>query len=508
MPLRTPDYSFDPDALRRRDHAAHAAPPAELAAQPDRQGVLARRARARSPSSRVEHDLARRHRRGLRAPRVRRRARPARDAARDARPHGHDLVGRQDVLVHRWKVGWAVRAPRARRRGADREAVPHLRERRAVPVRDRGRARPRRRLLRRVPSPSLREKRDRLCAGLGRRRLRRRSRRPAPTSSPPTSARSARPTTARVLPRAAASAAASSRSRASCSTTTRSAGAPLVRFACCKRLDVLDDAVARLKALWPTDEGRRHPARHRVGGPAGELRAPRAADRRRPRPAAPASSCCTEMYSTGFSMDDRAHRRAGRRPEHAVPRRAGARARRLGVRVGARCAAAATRGRPTGSCSPAPDGALAPLRQDPSVHLRRRARALRRGRRRSSPSTSKACACSFFVCYDLRFADEFWALAPDDRLLRRRRELARGRGARTGARCCARARSRTRRTSSASTASATAAARVRGRLDDRRPVRRGARDRGATPRRSSRATSIPPTVEKVRAEFPFLHDRR
>ncbi len=39
------------------------------------------------------------------------------------------------------------------------------------------------------------------------------------------------------------------RSRASCSTTTRSTGAPLVRFAFCKRPEVLDEAVARLKAL-------------------------------------------------------------------------------------------------------------------------------------------------------------------------------------------------------------------------------------------------------------------
>ena len=40
-----PDYSFDPDALARRDHAAHAAHPAQLAAQPHRQGASPRRAR-------------------------------------------------------------------------------------------------------------------------------------------------------------------------------------------------------------------------------------------------------------------------------------------------------------------------------------------------------------------------------------------------------------------------------------------------------------------------------
>ena len=34
--------------------------------------------------------------------------------------------------------------------------------------------------------------------------------------------------------------------------------------------------------------------------------------------------------------------------------------------------------------------------------------------------------CSLFVCYDLRFADEFWQLARDDRLLRRAGQLAGG----------------------------------------------------------------------------------
>ena len=38
-----PTTSFDPDELARADHAAHAAAAAQLAAQPDRQGVHARR---------------------------------------------------------------------------------------------------------------------------------------------------------------------------------------------------------------------------------------------------------------------------------------------------------------------------------------------------------------------------------------------------------------------------------------------------------------------------------
>ncbi len=40
--LRPPDYAFDPAELRGRDHAPHEADPAQLAAQPDRQGVHAR----------------------------------------------------------------------------------------------------------------------------------------------------------------------------------------------------------------------------------------------------------------------------------------------------------------------------------------------------------------------------------------------------------------------------------------------------------------------------------
>ncbi len=58
------------------------------------------------------------------------------------------------------------------------------------------------------------------------------------------------------------------------------------------------------------------------------------------------------------------------------------------------------------------------------------------------------------VCYDLRFADCFWAVRGAHRSVRRRRELAGRRGVITGALYCARGRSRTRPTCSASTASA------------------------------------------------------
>ena len=97
----------------------------------------------------------RRHRRGLRAPRVRRRrARADGDAARHGRAHAHDLVRRQDVQHHRLEDRLDVRARAAGRRRADRQAVPHLRQRRTVPAGDRGRARPARRVLRRRSRPT------------------------------------------------------------------------------------------------------------------------------------------------------------------------------------------------------------------------------------------------------------------------------------------------------------------------------------------------------------------
>ena len=164
----------------------------------------------------------------------------------------------------------------------------------------------------------------------------------------------------------------------------------------------------------------------------------------------------TEMFSTGFSMDDRAHRRAGRRPERAVPRRAGARARRVGVRLGARARSRATT-RPSNRLVLAgPDGAL---------HRYARSTRSRYGGEHEHYAAGdelvtvdvEGVRVSLFVCYDLRFADEFWALAPRHRLLRRRRELAGGAPRPLAHAAAARGRSRTRPTSSASTASGAAA---------------------------------------------------
>ena len=71
-----------------------------------------------------------------------------------------------------WKVGWVCAPPGAGGRGQDREAVPHLRQQRPVPVRDRGRPAAARRVLHRVPRRDARQARPAL-RGSGRRRLRR-----------------------------------------------------------------------------------------------------------------------------------------------------------------------------------------------------------------------------------------------------------------------------------------------------------------------------------------------
>ena len=207
------------DALERAITPDTRVPAPQLAAQPDRQGVLGRGARADRAAVRRARPH-RDHRRGLRAPGLRRAARPARHPAGDARPHGHDLVGRQDVLVHGLEDRLALRAARPRRRGPDGQAVPHLRERRAVPVRRRRRARP-----------------PRLGVPAGRRRARREAR-PAVAPASPTPGspccpsagtyfvtvdiRSARrDRRARVLPVAPRAVRRGRPSRASCSTTTR-----------------------------------------------------------------------------------------------------------------------------------------------------------------------------------------------------------------------------------------------------------------------------------------------
>ena len=55
--LRPPDFRPDLDELRRRDHPAHPADPAQLTAQPDRHGVHAAPSSTAIADLAVEHDL-------------------------------------------------------------------------------------------------------------------------------------------------------------------------------------------------------------------------------------------------------------------------------------------------------------------------------------------------------------------------------------------------------------------------------------------------------------------
>ena len=130
-------------------HRSHPAGAPQHAAQPHREGLQHRRAGGRRAALRRARP-DRRHRRGLRAPRLRRSAPAARLLPGHGRAHPDDLVRGQDVLVHRLEDRVGVRPRGARVRGPHHQAVPHLRQRGAVPAGRGPRPRVARRLLRRA----------------------------------------------------------------------------------------------------------------------------------------------------------------------------------------------------------------------------------------------------------------------------------------------------------------------------------------------------------------------
>ena len=138
IPLTPPDWRVERGAATA--HGQDARPAAQLAAQPHRPRARPRRARAAGrglPPARPD----RRHRRGLRAPRLRRRrAHPARHAAGDVRAHADGVVDGQDVLGHRLEDRLGERPGRAGGGRPRRQAVPDLRRRHAAAARRRGRA--------------------------------------------------------------------------------------------------------------------------------------------------------------------------------------------------------------------------------------------------------------------------------------------------------------------------------------------------------------------------------
>ena len=124
---------------------------------------------------------------------------------------------------------------------------------------------------------------------------------------------------------------------------------------------------------------------------------------------------CSPRRSPPASRRPRRPRRARGRAVVAVPRRAGAASTGCGSAGRAR-RSPPTRGddsgRTTRSCSPRPTAtSIATAR---STRSRTAARpSTSPPATSSSPSTIEGLRVSLFVCYDLRFADEFWQLADD-----------------------------------------------------------------------------------------------
>ena len=351
----------------------------------------------------------------------------------------------------------------------------------------------------------LREKRDRLSRRARRRRASPCSRPPAPTSSPSTSARSARPTGSRSAGRCP-SAAAWSRCRASCSTTTRTPGDPLVRFACCKRLDVHRRSGDPVEGAG-AGEGRRASSTTSCGRTrdANFARlAPMIADAAaRRRPARRAHRDVLDRVLDG-------HRRAS-------PSRSTARAR------GSSSSRRATHGvwvcgsvpevqpgdeRPSNTLVlAAPDGATHRYRKihpftyggeheqyaAGDAHRHRR----RRGRRAAASSSATTCA-SPTSSGRSRPTPTATSSSP----------TGPRRGVTTGAPCCGPGRSRTRPTWWASTVSATAAGSTTRATAP--SCSRSARRREADgPTEQTLVRDVDPAVvAETRARYPFLTDRR
>ena len=233
--------------LRAAFAPAHPAGAGQLAAQPDRQGVHAAPSSSWSPRWRVEHDLivvtdeVYEHLAFDGVEHV-----PARHAARAWRERTLTISSAGKTFsVTGWKIGWVHGPGRAGGGGADGQAVPHLRRRRPVPAGGRASALG---LRRRRTSTGWRRrcsaKRDLLCDGLRGGRLRGVPAGRAPTSSSPTSAPLGRRRRRwRSAARCPALCGRGRRCRCRSSTTTPTAAGTLVRFAFCKRDDVLTEAV-------------------------------------------------------------------------------------------------------------------------------------------------------------------------------------------------------------------------------------------------------------------------
>ena len=167
---------------------------------------------------------------------------------------------------HRLEDRLGLRAGRAGRRGARREAVHDLRGRHAAPARRGGRRSGWPRSTARELAAELQAKRDRLCAGLERAGFE--VLRPAGTYFVNADVRPLERRRVGVLPRAARARGRRRRSPRRCSAATRERVRTLVRFAFCKREEVIDEAAERLAALRSANVGTgaaRHAQQSRQG---------------------------------------------------------------------------------------------------------------------------------------------------------------------------------------------------------------------------------------------------
>ena len=357
------------------------------------------------------------------------RARPDRTAARawPSAPSPSRRRARRSRFTG-WKVGWAYRAgprwsPRCARPSSSSPTWPAARSSR------------RWRSASRCPTSTstsftedLQRKRDRLCAGLERGRLRGVPPAGHVLHHAPTSGSVGEERRHGVLPVACPSGAASWPCPTSSSTTTWRRGRAAGALRVLQAHEVLDEAVARLQGSASEEVGMRIAAiQHDIvlGGQRGDPPPRRAHGRGRGgvgRRAGRADRDVRHRLLDG----GRAHRRARGGPTSTCPGEQAARPRRLAVRLGRRAADPAVASPVNSAVLAGPDGDRAPLRQDPPLHLRRRARALRRRRRGTVTVEIGGLRVSLFVCYDLRFADELVAAGPDHRLYLVLRQLARG----------------------------------------------------------------------------------
>ena len=185
-----------------------------------------------------------------------------------------------------------------------------------------------------------------------------------------------------------------------------------MRFAFCKRDEVLADAVERLRGMTIANEDRGGAARHRVGGPGRQLRAagpPGGAGGRRRGGAGAAHRDLLDrlLHDARASASRKAARRRSSSPIGPPSTASG---------WAARCPEIARDGASscptTPSSSPGPDGTIHRYRK---LHPFTHAGEHERFRAGEKPVTLQLGGLRItpFICYDLRFADVFWRAAPE-----------------------------------------------------------------------------------------------